>query len=239
MSNPGFKGLPATNARIDSLMADFSGLIDLEDIVSKTLERLSMKDNVQQQVSMVKGGTIGMQDFDGWFSQVVRAELGKTLGIVRAKAVEKAARAGAGSAASAVYRRMHKGEYAGNINISGNRKRLTNKKRQVNPPDGGKSGIHRKRTVSKKTKRINEYFGPDRHFILRFLNDGTDTRTAMPQGPTGRRSMATYGNRSLITGKGFFHQMKSDMEQAANELGTTLINHVEKWVSQKFTETQQ
>ena len=39
---------------------------------------------------MVKGGTMSMQEFDGWFSELVRVELGKMLAIMRARAMQKA-----------------------------------------------------------------------------------------------------------------------------------------------------
>ena len=232
-----FKGLNVTNNRIEGLMADFSGLKSLEKIVSETLNRLALKDNVTQNVNMVKGGKMSMQEFDGWFSELVRAELGKTLGIIRNKAVGKARRAGAGSASSAVLRRTYKDEYAGNINIATNRTRITNRRRIVPEPTGGKSGHRRPRTVKNRTKDIREYFGPDRGFILRILEGGRDVFYATPEGPIGRRSMATYGKRGSITARNwFFHTMKNDMELAAKQLGQTLNGAVEKWIEQKFKE---
>ena len=233
----GFKGLNVTNSRIDGLMADFSGMKSLESIVSKTLTRLSLSDNVNQQVSMVKGGKMSLQDFDGWFSELVRKELGKTLGIVRNKAIAKARAAGAGSASSAVLRRTYRDQYAGNINIAENRKRISSRKRVVPEPNGGVSGIRRPRTVKGRTKQLREYFGPDRGFILRILDEGRDVFYATPEGPTGRRSKATYGKRGSIGPRNFFfHSMKSDMELAAQQLGQTLMGAVENWIEQKFKE---
>ena len=226
----GFKGLNVTNYRIEGLMADFSGLKSLEKIVSKTLNRLALQDNVNQQVSMVKGGKMSMQEFDGWFSELVRKELGKTLGIIRNKAIGKARGAGAGSASSAVLRRMYKEEYAGNINIATPRGRIALRKRLYEP------GTKKLRHVSGRTKQINEYFGPDRGFILRFLEGGTDVRTAKSYGPTGRGSMASWGARGNIEPRSFFHNMSSDMEQAAQQLGQTLAGHVEKWIETQFKE---
>ena len=233
----GFKGLNVTNYRIEGLMADFSGLKSLEKIVSKTLNRLALQDNVNQQVSMVKGGKMSMQEFDGWFSELVRKELGKTLGIIRNKAIGKARGAGAGSASSAVLRRTYKDEYAVNINIATNRRRITNKKRAVPEPNGGESGIRRPRTVKPRTKTLREYYGPDRGFVLRILDGGRDVFRATSDGPIGRGSKATYGKRGAIGPRNFFfHSMKSDMEQAAQQLGYTLTGAVEKWIEQKFTE---
>ena len=234
----GFKGLNVTNYRIEGLMADFSGLKSLEKIVSKTLNRLALQDNVNQQVSMVKGGKMSMQEFDGWFSELVRKELGKTLGIIRNKAIGKARNVGrAGSASSAVLRRTYKDEYAVNINIATNRRRITNKKRVVPEPNGGESGIRRQRTVKPRTKTLREYYGPDRGFVLRILDGGRDVFRATSDGPIGRGSKATYGKRGAIGPRNFFfHSMKSDMEQAAQQLGYTLTGAVEKWIEQKFTE---
>lgn len=233
----GFTGLPMTNRRIDGLMADFSGLKKLDSVVSKVLNRLMLEDRVQSRVGLVNKGTYDVRSFDAWFCDVVRIELGKTLGIIRNKAIAKARAAGAGSAATAVFRRTYRDRYAGNINICSTSKRISSRERIVEPPDGGKSGIRRVRTVKARTEQIRKYYGPDRGFILRILNDGRDSFMATPEGPTGRRSQATWGKRGMIAGAGWFHSLRSDMEEAANELGTTLINHVEKWVDTNFSES--
>ena len=224
------RGLNVTNNRIDGLMADFSGLKNLEKAVDSVLRKLQLQDRVTQNVAMVKGGNMSMQEFDGWFSELVRVELGKVLGIMRARAVQKARGVGAGSASSAVLRRMYKDEYAGNINIATPRGRISNRKRLYEP------GKIKPRHVSDRTRTINEYYGPDRGFILRFLEGGTDVRTAKSFGPTGRRSTASWGARGNIAPRSFFHNMSSDMEQAAQQLGQTLAGHVEKWIETQFKE---
>lgn len=223
-------GLPVTNNRIDGLMADFSGLKNLEKAVDSVLNRLKLQDRVAQNVNMVKNGTISIRDFDGWFSDIVRQELGKVLGVMRAKAVQKASGVGAGSASSAVLRRMYKGEYGGNINIASSRGRISSRRRPYAP------GKVKPRHVGDRTQQINEYYGPDRGFILRFLEEGTDVRTAKTYGPTGRGSMASWGNRGNMSPRSFFHAMSSDMEQAAQQLGQTLAGYVEKWVEKEFKE---
>ena len=229
------RGLNVTNNRIEGLMADFSGLQNLEKMVDSVLRKLQLQDRVSQNVRMVKGGNMSLQEFDGWFSELVRVELGKVLGIQRARAVQKARAAGAGSASSAVLRRTYKDEYAGNINIGGNRSRITNRKRIVPEPNGGKSGIRRHRTMKDRTKELQEYFGPDRSFVLRILESGRDVYMATPEGPTGRRSKATWGRRGAMAPRNwFFHSMKSDMELAAKQLGQTLTGAVEKWIEQQF-----
>ena len=221
-------------------MADFSGLNKLEEIVDQVLTRLAYSASAQYGVSAVGRGTWTRQDFDVWFSELVRKELGKTLAIVRAKAKQKAAsQARAGSAASGVTWHQAKSGNRGYVGINQPRGRLSSRKRIVPPPSGGKSGIRRNRTVDDRTKEINEYFGPDRHFILRFLEFGTDVRTAKPSGPTGRGSKATYGARGNISPRSFMHTVQSDMEQAAEQLGQTLVGYVENWIDTQFKEDNQ
>ena len=226
-----------TNDRVRMLLADFSGLEKVEEVVEKTLKRLQLSERAQAHASMVKNGRLSLQDFDGWFAELVRVELGKTLGIVRAKAVEKASIAGAGSAASAVMRRMYRSELGGNVNIVGNRGKISSRDRVVPEPNGGKSGIRRPRTVKDRTMYLRKLYGPDRSFILRILDSGRDVFMATPEFLKGRGSKATWGKRGAIAGKGFFHNMGSDMEQAAQQLGSTLIGKVEQWVEQQFEES--
>jgi hypothetical protein len=223
-------GLRVTSNRISGLRADFDGLKNLDKAIESVLKRLELQDNVNQQVRMYRSGAISRENFDGWFSEVVRQELGKVLGIMRARAIQKAQGVGAGSASSAVLRRMYKNEYGANLNIGGNRGRISNRKRKYQP------GWLKPRHVSDRTRDINEYYGPDRSFILRFLEFGTDVRTAKTFGPTGRRSTASWGARGSISPRSFFHSMQSDMEQAAQQLGQTLTGHVEKWLERAFKE---
>lgn len=228
---------PGAGRRVDMLMADFSGLEGLEQIVDNTLARLVADPRYQSRQRWADKNQFEAASFDMWFSEVIRKELGATLGKVRNKAIKRAQEAGAGSASSAVLRRTYRDQFAGNINIGGNRKRITNKKRVVPEPTGGKSGIRRRRSVSKRTKDVREYFGPDRAFILRFLEFGTDTRTAGNQvGIAGRRSGATYGNRGVMEARSFFHSLASDMELAAAQMGQRLVDWCEKVTQQEFKE---
>jgi hypothetical protein len=225
-----------SSARLDMLMADFSGLVHLEDIVYKTLKRLETQAENRGMTDFVRSGAWSMHQFDGYMAEMIRKELGKTLAIVRAKAVQKARQAGAGSAATAVLRRMYKSGKEGNINIAGNRGRISSRIRVTAEPNGGKSGIRRDRSVKPRTKQLREYYGPDCGFILRILENGRDVFNATPEGPTGKRSRATWGKRGAIEPKPFFQQMHADMEQAAQQLGHTLEGLVEKWIEQQFTE---
>lgn len=233
----GFTGLNVTNNRIDGLMADFSGLKSLEKIVSDKLNSLVARPDTQFRIGMVGHGSMSRQDFDGWFSELIRVELGKTLGIIRNKAIAKARAAGAGSASTAVLRRMYKDEFTGNVNIASPRGRIVNRDRVVPEPNGGKSGIRRPRTVKDRTEQLRKYYGPDRGFVLRMLEGGRDVFLATPEGPTGRGSKATYGRRGAIAPRSFFHTMRNDMELAAQQLGQTLMESVEEWIEQQFTES--
>lgn len=228
--------LHSTNAVIDMMRADFSGMEKLENVINDVLHRLNSQASTQIGLSMAKQGATSLEAFDGWFAPIVKAELGKTLAIVRAKAKQKAAASGAGSASSGVLWHQAKTGNRGYVGITQPRGRISNRKRVVPEPTGGESGIRRKRSVSGRTTQLNEYFGPDRSFILRFLEFGTDVRTAKPSGPTGLRSMATYGVRGNIAPRSFMHSVGSDMELAANQLGETLVGHVEKWVEKNFKE---
>ena len=150
-----YKGLPVANNRIEGLMADFSGLNNLESVVYKALKRLEASDKVQNQVAAVKNRNLSMNEFDGWFAELIRKELGRTLGIVRNQAIKRARTAGGltnSETATAILRRQYRDEYAGNINIAGNRKRISWKKRTYEP------GTKKKRYVSSRTKKLNEYF---------------------------------------------------------------------------------
>ena len=82
MAVNGFAGLPRSQQRVDMLMADFSGLDHLEDIVNKVLDRL--------RGSAKWPSGMSRETFDATFAEVVRKELGKTLGIIRANAIKKA-----------------------------------------------------------------------------------------------------------------------------------------------------
>lgn len=194
------------------------------------MEKLKLDASTQSNLSMVRSGSMSREQFDGWFSELIRKELGKVLAIMRAKAVQKARGVGAGSASSAVLRRTYRDRFGGNINIAENNKLIGNRTRLYTP------GNVKPRHVGDRTRKLNEYYGPNRGFILRFLEEGTDVRTAKSYGPKGRGSMASWGNRGSIAPRSFFHSMSSDMEQAAQQLGQTLKGYVETWIEKEFNE---
>ena len=93
--------------------------------------------------------------------------------------------------------------------------------RLYSKPKGGKSGIPRKREISKHTKQTESYFGKDRAFILRFINQGTDARFTGTRGTLKKKAY-----RGNLTGKKFFRStepaMKIAEQNLAKELGTII-----------------
>lgn len=90
-------------------------------------------------------------------------------------------------------------------------------------PKGGKSGIIRKRAISKHTRQTESYYGKDRAFILRILNQGTEERKAGTRG-----TLKKEANRGTITAKKFFRCVEQPMKQAEQELAKELGAIIEK-----------
>ena len=107
---------------------------------------------------------------------------------------------------STVYRRIK----GGNVSILS--KRRASSQRFPLPPTT--------RTRSKRTEQLLSYYGADRGFILRFLNNGTEPRAV--KGMNGRRGFKSpdaTGDRGRITGRNWFgHASQAEMERAAVEL---------------------
>ena len=107
---------------------------------------------------------------------------------------------------STVYRRIK----GGNVSILA--KRRASSKRFPLPPTT--------RTRSKRTEQLMSYYGADRGFILRFLNNGTQQRTVKGfNGRRGFKSPSATGNRGTISSRNWFgHASQAEMEKAAAEL---------------------
>lgn len=70
---------------------------------------------------------------------------------------------------------------------------------------------------SQRTKDLLTYAGPDRGFILRFLNAGTSDRTSR------------YGNRGHIAARNFFRDSSQQaMEKAAEQLDNLITDLIQK-----------
>lgn len=88
---------------------------------------------------------------------------------------------------------------------------------------GGRSGINRNRTRSKRTIAMEGYQGADRSFILRMLNQGTDTRMAGTRG-----TLKKPANRGALTARRFFDRAEPAMKKASESLATELGKIIEK-----------
>lgn len=92
-------------------------------------------------------------------------------------------------------------------------------------PDGGASGIRRKRKVSERTKQIRGYRGADRGFILRFVNSGTITR---------HTKTGTTAYRGAIAARNFFRpNAESEMNKAADQLTPRLLKLIKEVSEEK------
>ena len=107
---------------------------------------------------------------------------------------------------STVYRRIK----GGNVSILSKR-RASSKRYHVPPSTRGRS---------QRTEQLMSYYGADRGFILRFLNNGTQPRAV--KGMNGRRGFRdeeAFGYRGKIEKRNWFgHASQAEMEKAAAEL---------------------
>lgn len=116
-----------------------------------------------------------------------------------------------------VRKAVYKKVLGGNINIISGGKSAG--KRAPIPPESQRKKSHdrggNRIPRSKRTEDLLSYAGPDRSFILRFLNDGTTTRTSR------------YGNRGAIAARNWFGPAATQaLEQSAqmfDELITKLV----------------
>ena len=108
---------------------------------------------------------------------------------------------------STVYRRIK----GGNVSILSKR-RASSRRYPVPTSTRGRS---------QRTEQLMSYYGADRGFVLRFLNNGVPNPRTV-KGFNGRRgfnSPAASGNRGTITGRNWFgHASQAEMERAAAEL---------------------
>lgn len=116
-----------------------------------------------------------------------------------------------------VRKAVYKKVLGGNINIISGGKSAG--KRAPIPPESARKKTHdrggNRIPRSKRTEDLLSYAGPDRSFILRFMNDGTTTRTSR------------YGNRGAIAARNWFGPAATQaLEQSAqmfDELITKLV----------------
>lgn len=137
---------------------------------------------------------------------------------------------------TSVYRGGGKTSDGGNISIL-NKKGEAKTMMLWKPKKGGKSGITRRRYVSKRTKQINSYQGADRAFILRFLDRGTETRTT--EGTVsllekwhrkqGWKPTRNGANRGKIKAGNFFGTIaREKLEEEGIKLSTRIYKLIEE-----------
>ena len=120
----------------------------------------------------------------------------------------------------AVYKKFVMG---GNLNIisggksAGKRAPLPPESQRKKTHDRGGNRIPR----SKRTEDLLSYAGPDRSFILRFLNGGTTTRTSR------------YGNRGAIAARNWFGPAATQALEQSVQMFDELIT---KLVEQEFNQ---
>lgn len=144
---------------------------------------------------------------DGALRDAVRSIVSEEISALRDKAKMAAEQAGGGSASGAVLRRSYQSRLGGAVHILGGRKKYSNDSRGYTPGS--------QRTVSQRTMTVNRYSGPDRAFILRFLNSGTTGREVSAPSTTGRGSRSSWGYRGSIAARNFFSPMESEARSAS------------------------
>lgn len=120
---------------------------------------------------------------------------------------------------TAVYRQI----LGGSVSILNKRKPAT-KFSAYEPPRKLRAGQRGGNRVprSERTNDVMKYAGSDRAFVLRFINEGTRSRTA------GTRGGGLSGNRGSIRQRNFFgNRSHTEMENAAENL-TKLIDELIK-----------
>jgi len=139
-----------------------------------------------------------------------------------------------GQAYRAVRSLLYKRIYGANINIlTGKRKRQAQAIPE-SPTQTGRGGNRRKRSAN--TIRMMGYWGEDRGFILRWINDGTKMRYISTDNNTkvnksigrGRTSESVSdsrnGNRGMITGQHWFKDTSMQAMYDASARITALID---------------
>lgn len=120
-----------------------------------------------------------------------------------------------------VRKAVYKKVLGGNINIISGGKSAG--KRAPIPPESQRKKSHdrggNRIPRSKRTEDLLSYAGPDRSFILRFMNDGTTTRTSR------------YGNRGAIAARNWFGPAAT---QALDQSAQMFDELITKLVEQEF-----
>lgn len=133
-----------------------------------------------------------------------------------------------------VYRQI----LGGNVNILAKRKAGALNDTWLPSGHTGRGGNRRQRSA--RTKRLQSYWGPDRGFILRFLNQGTTDRSIKDYRKDSRRGewpsvqkwnkRPNTGNRGSITPRNWFGRASLARLQEAAE---ALTARIEKLIAER------
>jgi hypothetical protein len=189
----------------EGYMADF-GNIEVDGFVEqrKELEKLMMSNPAMEK--KVQG-----------LIRKVLMEVRKHVGDAAKASMKSDPRQAYKAVKTAVYRQI----LGGSVSILDKRKAGT-KFSAYEPPrklrEGQRGGNRVPR--SERTNDVMKYAGSDRAFVLRFINQGTQSRTA------GTRGGRLGGNRGRIAPRNFFgNRSHLEMEKAAENL-TKLIDNL-------------
>ena len=135
---------------------------------------------------------------------------------------------------SLVYRQI----LGGNLNILRKKKAGASHEMPSPSPKTGRGGNRRVR--GDRTKALQSYWGADRGFVLRFLNDGTRKRSIRNFAINEKRKVDKWnknpntGNRGSITARNWFG---SASYQALQNAAANLTAMVEQLIAERFSES--
>lgn len=210
-------------------MVQISDAFDVEGFVEqrKELDRLLMSNPAMEK--KVQG-----------LIRKVLAAVKKSLGQAASEKMKSDPRKAYKGIRTLIYKRI----LGGNVNIL-NKKRATDKKIEYKPTRTLRSGQRggNRRARSERTKNLESYYGSDRGFILRFLNNGTrdryidftpdENREHVHRGSQGGNlkkygKTINTGRRGNISARNWFGpRSQKEMENAAAYL-TKLIDELIK-----------
>lgn len=126
------------------------------------------------------------------------------------------------AAYKAVKMAVYKSVFGGNISILSRRK-ASSTQTSYHPPrtlNAGQRGGNRV-PMSSRTMAVNSYYGIDRGFILRWLEEGTKDRYA------GTRGGRLHGNRKHIGARHeFSSEAPAELEKAIEEIAESFAEYV-------------
>lgn len=148
---------------------------------------------------------IKVQSMSGKVKKVVREEMRQVRkGVTDAarQAMKRDPRHAARAVKTTIYKGGKNGVLGANVNILKPRGGVQQMAVYRNPKPGGKSGIRRRRKISRETKQRAGYTGADRYFVLHWIDAG-----------------ASRAKRGMIPASNFFvKSAKQQMNQATGRV---------------------